>query len=68
MIYLLIAEIGGNSMKYNKGNKYINFDYLKETFIRIKERVTNKSVNTDGNYNGNNISNSHINIRNSKKQ
>jgi len=54
-------------MKYNKGNKYTNFNYLKETFIRIKERVTNKSVTIDGNYNGNNISNSHINIRNSNK-
>jgi len=67
MIYLRIVEIEWNSMKYNKGNKYTNFNYLKETFIRIKERVTNKSVTIDGNYNGNNISNSHINIRNSNK-
>lgn len=47
--------------------KNISFNYLKETFIRIKERVINKSVNIDGNYNVNNISNSHINIRNSNK-
>jgi len=55
-------------MKYNKDDKYINFTYLKKLFIKIKQRVTNKSVNIDGNYNGNNISDSNINIRNSKEQ
>ncbi len=62
---------GNQKMKYtNKLSvviKNISFNYLKETFIRIKERVINKSVNIDGNYNVNNISNSHINIRNSNK-